>query len=58
LSMLVFTDVTQAREFLSTSWNIFAITLETGIPIVLYILALVRKKGTTRQGGFTNEETT
>jgi spore germination protein KB len=51
LSMLVFTDVTQTREFLSTSWNIFAITLETGIPIVLYILALVRKKGTTRQGG-------
>lgn len=50
LAVLVFSDVTQAREFLSTSWPVFGLSVEGGVPILLYSLALLRNKGVFAAG--------
>lgn len=50
LSVLVFPDVGYARRFLTTSWAICGLVLQAGIPIFLYILAVIRKKGTIKGG--------
>jgi spore germination protein KB len=58
LAVLVFSDVTQARGFLAASWPLFGLSVEGGVPILLYSLALLRKKGVPWRGRQKNEETT
>lgn len=58
LAVLAFSDITQARGFLSTSWPVFGLSVEGGVPILLYSLALLRKKGVPRRGRQKNEENT
>ncbi len=58
LAVLVFSDVTQARGFLATSWPLFGLSVEGGVPILLYSLALIRKKGALWRGRHENEENT
>lgn len=50
LAVLIFSDVTQARGFLATTWNIFALSVEMTAFILLYSLALLRKKGAPKTG--------
>jgi spore germination protein KB len=57
LAVLVFSDITQARGFLAKSWPVFGLSVEGGVPILLYSLALLRKKGVPWRGRQKNEET-
>ncbi|MDH7577011.1 MAG: endospore germination permease [Bacillota bacterium] len=56
LSILEFTDIIHLREFLARFWGPLGITVQGGIPLLLFFLALIRKKGITNQGGRKNEE--
>lgn len=58
LAVVLFSDVAQARGFLSKTWPVFGLSVEGGVPILLYSLALIRKKGVPRRGRQKNGETT
>ncbi|NPV29043.1 MAG: endospore germination permease [Firmicutes bacterium] len=45
LSILEFADNDHVREFLARYWGPFGITVQAGIPLLLFLLALARKKG-------------
>jgi spore germination protein KB len=57
-AVLIFSDTAQARMFLATTWNIFALSIEIGALILLYSLALLKKKGAPQAGRQKNEKTT
>lgn len=48
LSLLVFADVGQARQFLSTTWNVFATLVEVATPLLLLTVAAFKQKGRAR----------
>jgi spore germination protein KB len=55
LSILIFPDAVAIRRFLDHTWPPMSLTVTLGIVILLWVVALVRKKDNCRQGGEQSE---